>query len=143
MATPFTDALDRIVAQFQAVFTRPEILRREERPDIALLEMRGDYGSYLIYLREIRRADGSRKYAYYAVEQGQVSAGFDNAPDPRALRLKYGPAYPQHRLEPVAHRHTAAKQTLELTPEMDCAAFIAWLQANLPLPPPLAVETQP
>lgn len=40
-------------------------------------------------------------------------------------------------------RHHLQTLLTESTPEMDCAAFIAWLQANLPLPPPPAVETQP
>lgn len=132
MATPFTEALDRIVALFEAAFEHPAVLRREERPDIALLEMAGDYGVYQVCLREIRRTDGTRKYAYYVLDQSEVIAGFDNACDPRALRLKYGREYARHRLESVPHRHTRGKTDVELTDEIDCAAFIAWVKAELP-----------
>ena len=133
MATPFTDAIDRVVSLFQATFEHSTILRREERSHLALLEMGGDYGVYQVRLREIWRADGSRKYAYYALRQLKVVVGFDNASDPRALRLKYGRDYTRHRLELIPHRHTEGKKAIELTDEMDCAAFIVWLKENLPL----------
>ena len=87
--------------------------------------MGGDYSVYQVRLREIRRADGSRKYAYYVLHQSQIIVGFDNASDPRALRLKFGEDYACHRLELVPHRHTEGKKAIELTSEMDCAAFIA------------------
>ena len=133
MATPFTDAIDRVVSLFQATFEHSTTLRREERSHLALLEMGGDYGVYQVRLREIWRADGSRKYAYYALRQLKVVVGFDNASDPRALRLKYGKDYTRHRLELIPHRHTEGKKAIELTDEMDCAAFIVLLKENLPL----------
>ncbi|MBE7551482.1 MAG: hypothetical protein HS126_10460 [Anaerolineales bacterium] len=134
MATPFTETLDQITAQFQATFTHIAILRREERPQVAILEMRGDYGIYQVYLREIWRANGSRKYAYYVLNQSKIVAGFDNASDPRALRLKYGKDFVHHRFELIPHRHNEDKSAIELTQEMDCAAFITWLKNNLPYP---------
>jgi len=118
---------------FQATFEHSTIFRREERSYLALLEMSGDYGVYQVRLREIWRADGSRKYAYYVLRQSEVVVGFDNASDPRALRLKYGKDYTRHRLELTPHRHTEGKKAIELTDEMDCAAFIVWLKENLPL----------
>jgi len=81
-------------------------------------------------LREIWRADGSRKYAYYVLAGTTVLVGFDNASDPRALSLKYGAAYGQHRLELIPHQHKNNKHDLVLTAEMDCAALFSWLQAN-------------
>lgn len=132
MATSFTEAIDQVVLLFQTTFENPSVLRREERPAIAILEMRGDYGIYQAHLREIWRADGSRKYAYYLLGHSTIIVGFDNAPDPRALRLKYGKDYIQHRLELIPHRHTQEKRTVELTIEMDCVAFIDWIRKNLP-----------
>ncbi len=99
---------------------------------MALLEMSGDYGVYQVRLREIWLTDGSRKYAYYVLYHSRVIVGFDNASDPRALRLKYGEDYTSHRLELIPHRHTVDKKAVELTPEMDCAAFVSWLKENLP-----------
>jgi hypothetical protein len=60
-----------------------------------------------------------------------VKAGFDNASDADALRLKYGNSYSQHRLEEIPHYHTFNKQTVELTEQMDCQKFIEWLGQNL------------
>jgi hypothetical protein len=97
--------------------------------------MYGDYGPYRIHFREIWRMDGSRKYAYYVLHSSKVVVGFDNASDLRALRLKYGENYIHHRLELIPHRHTANKQDVELTPEMNCAALILWLKQHLPAAP--------
>ncbi|MFN8454366.1 MAG: hypothetical protein U0401_06800 [Anaerolineae bacterium] len=94
---------------FQTHFQHATILRYQERPDVAILEMQGNYGIYQAHLREIWRADGSRKYAYYLLHQSAIIVGFDNAPDPRALRLKYGQNYAYHRLALVPHRHTQYK----------------------------------
>jgi hypothetical protein len=132
MAASLTETIEQVVSLFQATFECPAVLRREERPDVALIEMCGEYGVYQVHLREIRRADGSRKYAYYVLHHTRVVAGFDNASEPRALRLKYGDDYTSHRLELISHRHTGGKVAIELTGEMDCASFIAWLKGNLP-----------
>lgn len=131
MATPFTESIDQVVSLFRAAFEHVAVLRREERAAVAVLEMRGDYGAYRVHLQEIWRADGSRKYAYYVLLPSKIVTGFDNAADPGALRLKYGPDAALHQFEPVPHRHTEDKATLELTEEIDCAAFITWLRANL------------
>jgi hypothetical protein len=66
------------------------------------------------------------------LKQSKIVAGFDNASDPRALRLKYDKDFVQHRFELIPHRHTVDKSAIELTQEMDCFAFIAWLKNNLP-----------
>jgi hypothetical protein len=131
MATPFTGAIDQVVALFRAAFEHVVLLRREERPTVAVLEMRGDYGAYRVHLQEIWRIDGSRKYAYYVLLSSKVVTGFDNAADPAALRLRYGPDAILHTFELMPHRHTQDKAALEITPAMDCAAFVAWLRANL------------
>jgi hypothetical protein len=93
--------------------------------------MWGQFGSYRVRLLEVVTSGGPRKYAYYVLKDQRVIAAFDNAPDPHALRLKYGNAYTAHRHEPVPHRHTADKAQIELTSEMTCADFVAWVQANL------------
>jgi hypothetical protein len=72
MAAPFTKAIGRVVALFEATFAEAVILRREERSSLALIEMQGTYGVYRVHLREIRQADGARKYAYYVLYQSDV-----------------------------------------------------------------------
>ncbi len=132
MATPFTTTLDRLIACFQAAFEHSAILRRDERLSMALIEMSGDYGMYQVHLKEILRANGSRKYAYYALDQSTVVIGFDNASDPRALQLKYGKNYVHHRLELIPYRHAQNKEAIDLSDEMNCESFVSWLRENLP-----------
>ena len=141
MATPFTDTLDRLIACFQAAFENSVIVRRAERPELALIEMQGKYADHTVHLREIIRADGSRKYAYYVLREQRTIVGFDNASDPRALRLKYSHDYVRHRLELVPHRHTEDKAKLELTGDMNCAAFVEWVKGNILRARPAATET--
>lgn len=131
MATTFAKAIEHVIALAEAHCQNVTVLRCEERSDVCVLELNADYGRYQLHLREIWRVDGSRKYAYYLLAGTTVLTGFDNAADPRALSLKYGKDYAQRRLEAIPHQHTAGKQTLVLTAEMDCAALFVWLQENL------------
>lgn len=131
MADVFAETFDHIIALCRSAFQNLVILRYQKRPNYAVLELRAEYPPYLIQIREILRIDASRKYSYYAIRENQVAAGFDNASDPDALRLKYGAEYTQHRLELIPHYHSQNKETIELTAEMDCQMFIEWLQQNL------------
>jgi len=56
---------------------------------------------------------------------------FDNAPNPEALKLKYGTHYAQHRLELVPHLHSAGKTHVSLTDVVGFEQFIAWIEENL------------
>ena len=60
-----------------------------------------------------------------------VEAGFDNAPDPRALRIKYGKLREEHAAEHVPHLHREDKTLLYLTEEMTFQGFVDWLRGNL------------
>lgn len=60
-----------------------------------------------------------------------VEAGFDNAPDPRALRLKYGKVGKEHAGENIPHLHREDKSKLYLTEEMIFHNFVDWLKGNL------------
>ncbi len=131
MASTAAETIKHIIALAEAHCQNVTVLRCEERSDAAILELTAGYGRYRLHLREIWRADGSRKYAYYVLSGTTVLVGFDNASDPRALLLKYGPDYRLRRLEAVPHQHTAGKQALRLTAEMDCDALFAWLPATL------------
>jgi len=53
------------------------------------LRLQADYGRYRILVVELF-SDRVRKYRYYVLRGEWVIAGFDNSPDPRAIRLKYG-----------------------------------------------------
>lgn len=131
MAPSFKESIEYVIAVAQEAFDNVLILRREARESLAILEINASYGPYKIYLREIWRADNSRKYAYYVVLENRVIVGFDNASDPRALQIQYGKAYTRHRLELIPHRHNQNKQEVALTSEMDCDTFVGWIKENL------------
>jgi len=106
---------------------------RDGRPERALLKLNARYGDFDLYISEIVFPNELRKYAYYVLRQKKVIAGFDNAPDPEMLKLKYGPEYVQHRLEPLPHMHGVDKMTATLMDCMDAEQFLAWVQTNLAL----------
>lgn len=133
MASTAAHYFDRLIWQFRAAFDQTLIVDRDEKPARARLEMTAVYGLYHVRLLEILAPGAERKYAYYIFRGDEVIAGFDNAADPRALRLKYGADYTRHRLERIPHCHTDNKVSLSLTEEMDCSRFITWVQTNLPL----------
>ncbi len=132
MAQSLAETFEPIIKQCQALLSQVNILRYDLYDDYAILRLEGTYKHYLIRVREVRRLDGSYKYSYYVFNQAyQVVAGFDNAPDPKALQLKYGQKYSQHRLETIPHHHTSGKKALELTGEMNVINFLEWLSQNL------------
>jgi hypothetical protein len=101
-------------------------------PQRAILRLQARYGRYQVLITELF-TDGVRKYRYYVLQANWVEAGFDNGPDPRALRLKYGRVGSEHAGELIPHLHRENKTQLLLTAEITVAAFIEWLQTNLPV----------
>jgi hypothetical protein len=104
---------------------------RDERPARAILKITANYGTYDLHISEIVLPIGDRKYAYYVLQDEDVIAGFDNAPDPEALKLKYGAHYGQHRLELIPHQHSTGKTGVSLTDAVSFDQFIAWIEENL------------
>ena len=99
-------------------------------PDRSILRINAEYGKYQILVTELF-SDGIRKYRYYVMYGDWVEAGFDNAPDPRAIRLKYGKIGEEHAGENVPHLHREDKTDLYLTEEMTFKDFVDWLKRNL------------
>jgi len=99
-------------------------------PDRAILRIEAEYGKYQILVTELF-SDGLRKYRYYVLRGDWVEAGFDNAPDPRAICLKYGKVGKEHTAEHIPHLHLDDKTRLSLTEEMTFAEFVHWLKGNL------------
>ncbi len=108
----FTNII-RLVTQ---VFTEIEYTT-DTTPERAILRLQAKYGQYRVYITELldKRI---RKYRYYALKDEWIEAGFDNSPDPRALRLKYGRIDKQHTGEYIPHLHQENKTQLELTEDM-------------------------
>lgn len=99
-------------------------------PDRSILHINAEYGKYQILVTELF-SDGIRKYRYYVMRGDWVEAGFDNAPDPRAIRLKCGKIGEEHEGENVPHLHRDDKINLSLTEEMTFQDFVDWLKSNL------------
>ena len=93
--------------------------------------MEGTYGTYRIVISEILSPEG-RKYAFYVLDKSDVVVmGFDNSPDYKAVRMKYGDQYRQHIGERVPHRHSHRRESIRVTPEMTLEVFILWVEENL------------
>jgi hypothetical protein len=102
----------------------------DDTPERAILRIEAEYGKYRILVMELF-SDSIRKYRYYVMRGEWVEAGFDNAPDPRAIRLKYGRIGDEHKGVNVPHLHREDKTRLYLTEEMSFAGFVQWLKSEL------------
>lgn len=122
-----------LIALAQATFEQVEYTV-DATPARAILRLQASYGLYRVFITELLSKE-QRQYRYYALKGDWVEAGFDNSPDPRAIRLKYGHIGKKHAGESVPHLHHANKTELSLTDEMTCTAFVDWLKTNLPSPP--------
>jgi hypothetical protein len=118
-----------IIALAQSVF-EPVIYEIDATPNRAILRVDAEYGKYHILVTELF-SGWLRKYRYYVMRGNWMEAGFDNAPDPRAIRLKYGVIGQEHAGEPVPHLHSEDKTRLSLTEEMSFAEFVRWVRGNL------------
>jgi len=126
-----------VVARASATFENVEY-STDTTPERSLLRLQADYGRYRILVVELF-SDRVRKYRYYVLRGEWVIAGFDNSPDPRAIRLKYGKIGDQHAGKLVPHLHLRDKADLVLTDEITFASFVEWIQTNLAFenaPPP-------
>jgi len=118
-----------IIELAQSVFENV-VYEIDATPDRSILRINADYGKYQILVTELF-GDGIRKYRYYVMRGDWVEAGFDNAPDPRAIRLKYGKIGEEHVGENIPHLHREDKTKLYLTEEMAFQDFVDWLNGNL------------
>jgi len=121
----FAEIIELAESVFENVFY--EI---DATPNRSILRIEADYGKYQILVTELF-SDGIRKYRYYVMQGKRVEAGFDNAPDPRAIRLKYGKIGEEHAGENISHLHLEDKTRLLLTDEMSFVDFVQWIKGNL------------
>ena len=127
LAIAFADIIRVAQASFTHVTT--EI---DTTPARAILRVQAQYGPYRIFITELIDAN-TRKYRYYVLHGDNVEAGFDNSPDPRALRLKYGRIGEAHAGELIPHLHLVNKTLIQLTAEISFTDFINWLHQHLPV----------
>lgn len=125
----FANDFAHIIALAQVTFDGVEYTTGVT-PKRAILRLQANYGPYRVFVTELF-SENLRKYRYYLLRGDWVEAGFDNSPDPRAIRLKYGQIGQEHAGEAIPHLHLKDKKELSLTAEITFATFVAWLQANI------------
>lgn len=99
-------------------------------PQRAILNIQGKYGQWRIFITELF-SDNIRKYRYYVLIDDYVEIGFDNSPDPRAIRLRYGKIGKKYSGKHIPHLHLENKTKMILTKEVTFKNFTSWLKSNL------------
>ena len=129
--------MDKSASEYfdNVIETARKILEESEHetdftPKRSILHIRGKYGPYQVRITELF-SDDIRKYRYYVLRQNWVEAGFDNAPDPRAIRMKYGKIGLEHKGKNVSHLHLENKTRTVLTEEITFSDFFEWLYKNI------------
>jgi hypothetical protein len=130
MAQPTRRYFATLTALVQKSLDNVSFDRLHFNPDRVIWEVHGSLGRFDIRLKEIFNQSG-RMYSYYVIEGDRVVVGFDNYPDRRALRQKYGQGFATHLSELIPHKHTAHKATLELTSEMRVEGFLDYLREKV------------
>ncbi len=125
IARYFAEIIELAQSTFEHV-----IYEIDTTPNRAILRIEAEYERDQILVTELF-SDGIRKYRYYVMRGNWVEAGFDNNPDPRAIRLKYGKIDKDHAGEYIPHLHLEDKARLSLTEEMTFVEFINWLKINV------------
>lgn len=115
-----------IIVLAKATFEHVEYTT-DTTPERAILRLQANYGQHRIFVTELLSGE-VRRYQYYMLREDWVEAGFDNCPDPRAIRLKYGRIGQEFAGEHIPHLHQENKSLLSLTEEMTFSSFIDWLK---------------
>ena len=124
-----SEYIDNVVKAIPTAFEQSEY-EFDATPSRIILSVRCKYGPYQVFITELF-SNAARKYRYYVLYQNQVVAGFDNAPDPRAIRMKYGTIGRDHTGEQIPHLHLENKKRIELTGELSFFDFVQWVKKNL------------
>lgn len=117
------------MALVQSCLDDVQVIEQDHTPERSILRLGARYIRFVVLITEIITRE-LRKYRYYVLDGDRVVAGFDNAPDPRALRAKYDRIGQEHAGELIPHLHLEDKTQLALTEEMDCQAFLSWLMIH-------------
>lgn len=129
MDAQVTEYFADVIALAQATFEGVKYVN-DLTPLRAILRLEAKYSIYRVLVTELF-SDEVRKYRYYVLEGDRVEAGFDNSPDPRAIRIKYGRIGEEYAGKNVPHLHLDNKNRLVLTEEMVFADFVDWLKTNI------------
>ena len=129
METETTKYFDDLIKLAQSFFDEVEY-EIDRSPERSILRITAEYGPYRVFIAELLTYL-EREYRYYLLRGNWVEAGFDNSPDPHAIRLKYGKIGKEHVGEYVPHLHLEDKTRLELTDETTLFSFVTWIEENI------------
>ncbi|MBI4791013.1 MAG: hypothetical protein HY782_28620 [Chloroflexi bacterium] len=118
---------EAVVSLARSRLTGTRVIQNEVTANRAILEIHGKFGQLDVRIKEIRSASGN-SYSYYLLYAGDVLVGFDNHPDVRVIKKKYGRRYKQFLGKSIPHRHGSRKQTFELTDEYTASRFLEQLE---------------
>ncbi|MEA2032275.1 MAG: hypothetical protein U9N41_01675 [Euryarchaeota archaeon] len=113
---------DEIIEDAKAALEDVEI-EQDYSVKRALLKISGNFRNLKVRITEVIDED-KRKYTYYLINKDLVVIGFDNAPDIKALKIKYGKDYKYHLDERIPHFHGKGKKSTELTKEITFREFL-------------------
>ena len=130
MAQPTRRYFTTLTALVRKALYKVSFHRLHFNPDRVIWEAHASLEGFDIRLKEIFNQSG-RMYSYYVIEEDSVVVGFDNYPDRRALRQKYGRSFTTCLSELIPHKHGAHKATLELTSEMSVEEFLDYFREKV------------
>lgn len=110
-----------------------EVLRFGLCEEYGFLKMRGKLGKYIVTVSEVLERSGRRKYSYYFLEGERILSGFDNAPEPKIVKTKWGNAYRSHLHDLIPHRHISDKTSFDLTDEVCFGEAVTFFREMLHL----------
>ncbi|MFQ6120717.1 MAG: DUF6516 family protein [Methanosarcinales archaeon] len=121
----FAEIITYVEEHFENIEIKQDLSERR-----ALLKIKCRLRDFKIKITEVIDED-KRKYSYYLIKNDTIIFGFDNAPDPTALKIKYGNGYKQHRTEYIPHFHGKGKRHTELTEETRFEDFLEEINRSL------------
>jgi len=132
MAWTFGEHIENLIAQAQNLFANVSIIRYDVSRKRAIIDLEGYWKGYRIIVSQIHRSDQEMRYAYYVLDNNsKVVHAFDNSPDNKAIKQKYGTNWKSYMREEVPHQHDA-QDNLTVTPiPMTFEIFVKWIRENL------------
>ena len=120
---------DKIIKTAENTFENVEI-EQDFSVRRALLKIRGSFGTLNVRITEVID-DDKRKYAYYVLKKDSVVMGLDNAPDIKALKIKYGKDFVYYLNERIPYFHGEEKKRTELTKGIGFNEFLEKIKSMI------------
>ncbi|MEE4356478.1 MAG: hypothetical protein V2I97_08410 [Desulfococcaceae bacterium] len=132
MAGTSGEHIENLIAQAQRFLSNVTILRHESSRQRAIIDFEGNWKEYRIIVSEIHRINRRIRYAYYVLDKHHaIVHAFDNSPDNKAIKQKYGSDWKCHIYEEVSHQHDSENKLSLTELPITFEAFVQWAEENL------------